>query len=524
MQLDTERGLRRLGLRQHRPQSCLSTTGAAHEIGLVGALQRGTLAVSDRGRKGETGRTVSGRTNSGQQEGIYTLTVEFGPELRRWRESRNLSLRALAARVNYSKSQLADYEHSVRQPSLQAAERLDAVLAADGALRRLATGPSPQVRRRALRVTRSVPFDVCGYTDMAVGLLSARERSDDMHRRMMLFALGGFAGLGAASPGLAAEAVRHGLTLSGDPGTEIVVEEWQAIVTDYGVDYFVTPPDQLVESLLVDMLNLQRALQQAPGQTQAGRDLQRCAALLAAFMAMTVSNLGHLRDSRRWWRSAKRLAHGSTDPETITWVGAREVVRALYEHQPPARVLELAIKAESVGLPKASAATVELLCGKAQALSLAGARAPAESALGDAREHFDSLPDLVTRDSGSIFDWPENRLRFTESFVYSHLGLKAQADDAQTQAVKLYPGTYPRGPTQIELQRALCLVISGDTHEGVRHATVTLQRLPAEHSIRPIVDLSHKVLSSVSTADRDHPAVTAYADYLAETSPSGSRP
>jgi hypothetical protein len=123
-----------------------------------------------------------------------------------------------------------------------------------------------------------------------------------------------------------------------------------------------------------------------------------------------------------------------------------------------------------------------------------------------------------------VFGWAEDRLRFAESFVYSHLGRVSQADEAQRQAIALYPQSFRRGPAQIELQRALCHVSSGDVVEGVRHAQTVLAALDAADHIRPIFDLGDRVLHAVPNRDRTHVAVASYRECLAALAPHPTKP
>jgi transcriptional regulator with XRE-family HTH domain len=68
--------------------------------------------------------------------------LAFGAELRRHRQEKGLSLTALAATINYSKSHLSKVESGTKAPSTDLARRCDNALEASGALTRLA--PPPQ--------------------------------------------------------------------------------------------------------------------------------------------------------------------------------------------------------------------------------------------------------------------------------------------------------------------------------------------------------------------------------------------
>jgi hypothetical protein len=367
----------------------------------------------------------------------------------------------------------------------------------------------------ALTVMRSVPFDLYRQADLAARLLTGgMGGSADMDRRNFVFGLGGAVTLGMIAPSLGMETTRHGLMLaSAQERATADVDEWCEIVDEYGYDYLRLPADELIQPLMIDLLGLQIATTNASGEP-VRQELRKAGAVLAAFTAMTVANLGHVREARRWWRSARRIADESHDPDTILWVCGREVIRSLYEMRPVRMILDLAERAETNAGTGRTSALAELISGKAQALALAGRREEALATLDRVRAVYDRLPPEVTIDRESLFDWPENRLRFTESYVYSHLGDLTHADAAQNRAVQIYPPQYLRGPAQIELQRALCHVKDGDIPGGVRHAHQIIEQLPPKDRIRPVVDLGHTVLRSVAHDDRHLTAVTDFREYL----------
>jgi transcriptional regulator with XRE-family HTH domain len=435
----------------------------------------------------------------------------FGSVLRRHRQARGLSVRALAAKVHYSKSQISDLENGIRLPHRALAYSLDEVLTAGGELAALCR------EHRAASGARPVPLAVSRYADLATELLLGGDGELEDMRRRTLLALGGTVGLDVVAPGLTTEALRHGF---GQSLTEerTSLDEWDEIVAEYSYSYDIAPPAETLRTLTVDLVAVQYAIQQQAVTTQ--RDgLHRARAQLAAVMAMTVANVGRLEQAGRWWRAARHAAEQSRDTGTILWVRAREVVRSMYEHHPPAAVLRLAAEAERYVVPSApTAAAAGLYCGKAQALALAGRGAEALEAVAYARDSlFHGLPSTVTDDHDSLFGWPPERLLYTESFVYSHLGVTARAADAQDRAVGMYPPAHLRGPAQIQLHRALCLVREGDVTGGADSAHTTLTSLPAEHHTQPVVDLGQRVLDAVPMRARRRPAVTEYADYLGES-------
>ncbi len=440
----------------------------------------------------------------------------FSSALRRWRTTRRLSLRELAARTHYGKSLISDLENDVRRPHPEVAAQLDQVLQTGGELSILLEQANAA---RQLRVRRSVPYDPYHYTDLARDLLTAgRGGIDDMQRRTFMLDLTGLTGLGVAAPALALEAARHGLSLSlAEDRAGVAVGEWQEIVEEYGYRYTSTPAAELLPALLADVLAIQYAMQRRPDDATV-RQLQRSGALLAAIMAMAVANLGQLHEAQRWWRSARRVADESADPATIAWVRGREVIRALYEQRPVPSILKFAEQATALSKDAPPAKVRELISGHAQALSAVGRAEEAQALLRQVQEIDDRLPAETIPRSASIFGWSEDCLRFTESYVYSHLGAMRQADEAQSRALALYAANDHRGPAQIELQRALCMVHNGAIDEAVQHAHRIIEDLAAGDRIRPVVALGHEVLDLIPAQSRQRGAVQQFREFL--TSPT----
>ena len=324
----------------------------------------------------------------------------------------------------------------------------------------------------------------------------------------------GFLQTGMLVPAVVLELSRLGLGDAMAARSEVSADDWAEIVTEHGYGYMTTRPDVLLEQLMVDVLAIQYAVDGEPDDSRRARDMRRCAALLAALTAMTVANLGQLREGRRWWRTARTLADKSTDPATQAWVRGREIVRAMYEQRPIGMILTMTetFEGELTGAPQD--AMPEFLGGKAQALALAGRTDEAAAMLPHFITVCEGLPARITTQGASVFGWSPDRQKFTESFVHSFLGNYEKAAAAQDAAVALYPKTYARGPAQIELQRSLCLARTGDAAGAARHALAVLEQLPAADHIRPIVDLAYRVDASIPTADSQQPEVLDYREYL----------
>src|SRR5262245_46415093 len=109
-----------------------------------------------------------------------------------------------------------------------------------------------------------------------------------MQRRTFILGAGGLAaGLSLTTPALALETARQGLTLTlAQQRADVAANEWQEIVTEYGYRYQTVAPAELLDSLVVDVLGIQHAIDHHRGLNQARdanpRELGRAGALLAA--------------------------------------------------------------------------------------------------------------------------------------------------------------------------------------------------------------------------------------------------
>ncbi len=347
--------------------------------------------------------------------------------------------------------------------------------------------------------------------------LSGRERTDelkgeDVRRRSLLeYAALGIAG--AAGPLVALEALRHDLVqaVAGDAAASL--EEWEAVAWDYGYTYAVTPPATLLDDLGIDLLVARGQLGHMTDPLSQ-RGMQRVIAVLEAFLAQTLGNLGHVQAGRRWWRTARATADKSQDAEIRTWVRGREVIRGLYEQWPSTLVLEHAEEAAAVDAsPGMGSATV--LIGRAQALAAMGRSAEAKSAMTAVYDVVDRLPDRVTADVTSMYGWPEYRLRHGESFVYTHLGDNRRAAAAQDRALALYPAHMFRERAQVQLHQAVRMVHGGDPTAGAAHARQVVGELPEKQRIKVVLEAAKSVVRAVPEAEQRRPEVVALREMLA---------
>jgi hypothetical protein len=338
---------------------------------------------------------------------------------------------------------------------------------------------------------------------------SAAAEDRDMRRRRLLEIAAGVAGTGSL---VALETLRHDLVQTAGFDVTASLDEWEAVISDYGYSYAVTPPAELLRDLTVDLAVANGQLtRQTNDSTQ--RALLRTIALLQAFLAQTLSNLGNVRAGRRWWRTARTTADRACDPHVQTWVLGREIIRGLHESWPLTVVLELADEAIALRA-RPGMGTGSVLIGRAQVLAVMGQAAEAEAAMNRVYAAMDDLPVRVTSDDTSMYGWPEYRLRHGESLVYTYLGDQPRATAAQERALALYPAHMFRERAQVELHRALGLVMSGDAAAGASHAQRVVSGLPEAQRIEVVVEVARSVARAVPAGERRQPEVEALQQLL----------
>lgn len=318
-------------------------------------------------------------------------------------------------------------------------------------------------------------------------------------------------------PLVSLEQLRHELAAAAVGTDDTDMAEWDSIAWEYGLTYLATPPDQLLRDLGRDLAVARIQLRGA--ETDQGRhDLQRVVAFMSVYMAQTMGNLGHHRDSYRWWRIARRAADASGSVEARVWVRGREVLRGLYEHRASDALLRLADEALAISR-QPGMGTGSVHAGRAQALAMMGRAPEARRAMDDLYAAADQLPPHVVADTRSMYGWPEYRLRHTESFVYTHLGDSRRAESAQGQALALYPAPLFRERAKVRLHQAMRLIKDGDPAGGSVQAYEAVTELPEDQRIQAVIEVARWTAASVPAAERRRPEV-AHLRELVATSPT----
>ncbi|MCI3225399.1 helix-turn-helix domain-containing protein [Streptomyces sp. NP-1717] len=355
----------------------------------------------------------------------------FGRLVRQLREEAGLSLAALAARSDVSKSHIGNLESGARQPTPAVARALDTALRTDGFLLAVAAGADP------------------------------------VRRRTMLTGVGLALGAKAAPPGVnsLAEYLRQALVAS----LGATVDDWYEIAEEHGRDYMTVSAPELQTRLLGDLAALRAAL------PEDGR-LWAVVCRLSALEAMTLTSLGDKRAAARWWRTARLAGSQSGDVSVRSWLQGRAAFRAAHEEAEPLSVLSMA---EDVEAAEAHAA-------RAWAFARLGDRGAATAAISSAHRALDRLP--VTSQP-TMYQMPTWRLGLAESRVFALLG----DTRSMSSALADVPPDMGEWVAQREICIALAESVSGDLPSGLARADAALAGLPEVRQVSVVRSLAREV-------------------------------
>lgn len=299
-------------------------------------------------------------------------------------------------------------------------------------------------------------------------------------------------------------------TLSDGAMAEASLDDWEQTVIRYGRATRDRSAAVLLGDLSNDLTDLQRALQRHRSASSLRR-LGRVTAQMSGLMCLTFCKLDDRPAVRRWARTARIAVGEASDPETASWVLAQEA----YGHYYAGDLREAAAVARHAqtvvpGVPYVGAALAAAL--EARAYAAMGEHRETAAALGRAE-------DITARLEGdalipSAFGYNEAQLRFHAGSAYTHLRDSKAAFRAQERALELcMPGDYTDW-AMIRLDRAACLVFSGEAAEGLAYAADTLTALTEDRRSGIIAQRGHQILADLPSSQRRVSAVRDFRDVL----------
>ncbi len=434
--------------------------------------------------------------------------MKFGEKMLALMAERDLSLRRLAAAVHYDHGYLSKVSRDLHPPSAELAELLDKALDAGGELKDLAS---------KIRETQNHADTVDEAPEKDIYPRNQDEDDEEMERRTLLQALVAL-GVPAAVGLEALQPIRSGVDRAVGRNEESHLDEWEQTVADYGHTYRFASPQRLMLDLAADLATVQVITARSKKEkSPAYPSWCRVAGGLSLMMAKTLSNLSQPRAAREWWFTALSAAKTSGDKDLYLWISKERLIHGLYEGRPTVHLLHEADRIIEQSSNTLYRGLLGVRAARAQLLSLEGADRQTRAEIQTCNAIFEALPPSIT-DSKQLSvnqGWPEDRLRYTEAWVYGQLGDRDGLDRAIGRLRAVHPLDCPRYRTQVELLEAVGHVRTGDVTEGVRHAGNAYAALPPEQSSIMVTTLVDHVLSAVPPGRHAETAVTEFRELVA---------
>lgn len=269
------------------------------------------------------------------------------------------------------------------------------------------------------------------------------------------------------------EALRQQMNeLFGDAMSEASIEEWERIAIRYAKATRDRAAGILLGDISQDLAELNRAIERQRS-VQALRRLTRVAAQMSGLMLLIFCLLDDRHAFRRWARTASLAGNEAGDPETLSWILAQEAYGHYYAGDISEAVDVSRRASEIVSLPCSGAALALAL--EARAYAIMGRAQETRRALEQAEQVLSQLngDDLIP----SAFGYNEASFRFHEGNAYTHLRDVKSAMRAQDRALELCAPDNYTDWAMTRLDRAQCLVYTGDIASGFKYAAETITRL-----------------------------------------------
>ncbi|MGW6624270.1 helix-turn-helix transcriptional regulator [Nocardia sp. NPDC055002] len=291
--------------------------------------------------------------------------------------------------------------------------------------------------------------------------------SDDVNRRQFLSSMAATTVAPVVASDLLAEGFSARLRGAGPS-----VDEWGAMLDEYGTSYMVSGAAEIQRRLVVDLAVIQQQCDQPQMWAHASR-------LMTLFAKTFPGSDGS--KAVTWYRMAAESADRSDDVDTRVWVRGRAAIALGYEGASLPIANMFANQALEIS-DRPSLGRLNAIYGKAHAAAISGDADTARALDTEGRRVFDQSGSEDSE--ASDYSVPYWRLGVFRSLLRARLGDEAEAVDAQDEARRYLPPTLPRFATHLEMHRGLMLVRAGDQEGGITYARAALDALPPEkHSL-----------------------------------------
>ncbi|WP_228824088.1 DNA-binding protein [Nocardia blacklockiae] len=249
------------------------------------------------------------------------------------------------------------------------------------------------------------------------------------------------------------------------------LEEWEAKLAQYGVDYMSRGSALIRRQVATDLVVLQQQL-----------DTPRMWAVAARLMTLFAKTYPGSDGNKAisWYRMAAEAADRSEETDIRVWVRGRAAIALGYEGASLAVANAFADQALGIS-ERHSLGRLNSIWGKAHAAAIRGDRATARGLIDTGRREFDRS---YSEEQTSDYAVPWWRVNVFLSLLAARLGEEKLAVRAQEDARAELPAELPRFATHLEMHRGLMMVRAGDRAQGVEVARGALDALPPEkHSL-----------------------------------------
>lgn len=363
----------------------------------------------------------------------------FGALLREFRTAADISMGALAKRINYSKGQISKIENDLKRPSAVFARLCDQVLGTGGALSAAITQPPAEMPDEP-----PAPDDEGWVMELdETGGVRVRE----LPRRSVL------AGAGAVL-GLALTGTRGGAV---DEGAFAVLRS----TFDQHRTLGTMASPHVVLAPVIAHLHALRSLAAASPEPMR-TNLFLLASRVAEYAGWMSQEAGDEAGALRWTDRAVAYAAAGRDPHLASFALVRRAEISLYQHD-AIRTVELARRAQDN--PHAGPRILGLAARcEAQGRALAGDIAGYERALERAAELLATRDD----DSGPVLGSTTvpDEVSLARGWALYDLGRPGEAADILDREVAAIPRAARRARARFGTRRALAHAVNGEIDEA----------------------------------------------------------
>jgi transcriptional regulator with XRE-family HTH domain len=261
-------------------------------------------------------------------------------------------------------------------------------------------------------------------------------------------------------------------TQSVSPAT---VDHWEMAVDTYEHLRMTARPADLLTQMLLDFADLQQVLScRQPLDLQ--RRLYYVMAQFAGMIGLTlVDNTDNRPETQAWFHTARLAADEAGDRVLRAWVTVCESASYLWYGRPAARAMQLAQAAQALAGRSATGVRAWAYSLEARSQALLGCRREALTAVRMAEAAYEHLPPGSAHAGG--FGFHPHLMHFCQENALMFASENTEALAQQDRAFRVSPAV-PAHRVLVALDRASCLVHTGELDEGCRVASQFLAKLP----------------------------------------------